>query len=113
MLDTLAIQMPWGNGQEDVPWSNLAGGGAISGYAGAVGETGVAAEGRLKCGGKIPVRMSRRSVVCATRAEYRMPWSASVWRRVAPQLQCTLGALWGSMARPRQCRRPAWNSPCF
>jgi hypothetical protein len=56
----------------------------------------------------VPVRMSWRSVVCAVRAEHRMPRSASVWCRVALQSHCMLGALGGSMARPS--RRPAWIS---
>jgi hypothetical protein len=38
----------FGHRQEDIPWSTRSGGGAISGCAGAVGETG---EGGLKCGG--------------------------------------------------------------
>jgi hypothetical protein len=70
MTNTSTIQMPRGHGQEDVPSSTRAGGGAIGGCAGA--ETGETAEEGFKCGGmhawcaaerKIPVRMSRHSVV--------------------------------------------------
>jgi hypothetical protein len=40
-----------GHGHEDVPSSARAGGGAIGGRAGAIGEPREAAEGGLECGG--------------------------------------------------------------
>jgi hypothetical protein len=41
----------FGHRQEDIPWSTRSGGGAIGGFAWAVGEIREAAEGGLKCGG--------------------------------------------------------------
>jgi hypothetical protein len=58
---------------------------------------------------KIPFRMSWRNVICAATDGHRIPWSASVGRRVVPQSHCTAGALEGSMLRPR--RWPVRNSP--
>jgi hypothetical protein len=55
---------------------------------------------------KIPLRMSWCSVSCGARAEQRMAWSKSVWRRAAPQQHCTAGGFGGSMVRQRWCRKP-------
>jgi hypothetical protein len=89
------------HGQDNVPSSTRAGGGAISGCAGAVGETWEVADGGFQCRGmpagctawrKISVRMSWYNLVCAARVEHRLPWSVSVQRRVALQPHCTSGA---------------------
>jgi hypothetical protein len=53
-----------GHGHEDVPSSTRAGGGPSSGCVGAVGETGEAAFGGLKCGGNAPPVHSTGKHLC-------------------------------------------------
>jgi hypothetical protein len=112
----------WGGGGEGVgcPVKHLGGRGSCRRMCRAVGETGGAVEGVLKCGRnaswctapcKIHVRMSWRSVVCVARAEHRMPWPKSVRLRMTTQPHCTWRALGESMARLRGCRGLEWNSP--